>query len=328
MDYNTPSIVFVENLFWEASSDASKLSRELLGIQGYKVTGLSLEKRKARDSIILEIKKERPGYRCRKCGRWFRGYHSRWFIEVEHLMFWQYPTFLKVPRYRVKCLQCGLTTEPVEFIAKGVRVTHFLASLVYELCKVMTVRVVSLFQCLHKETVKAIDKGVLKEIQAHRSLEGIVVLGVDEIAVGKGHQNWTVISALEGPRGPEMLQVVEGRREKDLLKESFAHLWSYRSRTWALKFFRGWVAQLKWSKRKLYRRFVRMVELHLDRILAHCDKQVSLGYIEACNLKARNVIRRAYGYGDKEYMKLKIIQTCTPWMSQFTPWKNYHKILC
>jgi len=411
---------------------------KLLRFQGYGITDLKLERRKGKESVILEIRRERTGYECGKCGRWFKTYHSSWPIETQHLMLWQYPTFLKVRRYRVECPECGITMEPIEFMAKGARVTHPLASLVYELCKVMTVQAVAIFQSLHRDTVKAIDKIALKGIQANRPLDGIAVLGADEIAVGKGHNYWTMISALESPRGPEMLQVVEGRREKDvakfwrwfgrkraryithavidmwkpfirsfkvhcpsiqiiydkfhiirhllealnkvrkselrrtsgkfkglligkkfillsrqahirgnaraalnsllkanrrlfkahLLKESFGHLWSYKSRTWAVKFFQGWVAQLKWSRLKPYKRFARMIERHLDGILAHCDKQVSLGYIEACNLKARNVIRRAYGYRDKEYMKLKIIQTCTPWMSQFTPWKSYHKILC
>jgi transposase len=63
---------------------------------------------------------------------------------------------------------------------------------------------------------------------------------------------------------------------------------------------RHWKAQLKWSQLKPYRKFVAMVESHLDGVLAYCDKKVSLGYIESANLKARNVIRRAYGYRDKE----------------------------
>lgn len=112
-----------------------------------------------------------------------------------------------------------------------------------------------------------------------------------------------------------------------LLKESFSHLWSYNSKTWAIKFFQGWLAQLKWSRLKPYQRFAQLVEEHLDGILAYCDKKVSLGYIEASNLKARNVIRRAYGYRDKEYMKLKIIQACTPWMNQFHPWIFTHSLL-
>jgi transposase len=85
------------------------------------------------------------------------------------------------------------------------------------------------------------------------------------------------------------------------------------------------VSQLKWSRLKPYFRFARMVEEHLDGILAYCDKPISLGYLEATNLKVRNLIRRAYGYRDEEYMKLKIIQTCTPWMGQFQPWAWAHK---
>ena len=104
-----------------------------------------------------------------------------------------------------------------------------------------------------------------------------------------------------------------------LLKESFGHLWSYRSQTWARKFFTQWVAQLKWSRLAPYHKFARMVEKHLDGILAHCDKPVSLGYIEGTNLKARNIIRRAYGYRDKEYMKLKIIQACSS-LGTFRPY--------
>ena len=96
-----------------------------------------------------------------------------------------------------------------------------------------------------------------------------------------------------------------------LLKESFDHLWSYTSTTWANKFFQAWVDQLKWSRLKPYHRVVKMIENHLDGVLAYCDKPVSLGFIESANGKARNVIRMAYGYRDKAYMKLKIIQAAT-----------------
>ena len=104
-----------------------------------------------------------------------------------------------------------------------------------------------------------------------------------------------------------------------LLKESFGHLWSYRSRTWARKFFTQWVAQLKWSRLAPYHKFARMVDAHLEGILAYCDKRVPLGYVEGTNLKARNVIRRAYGYRDQEYMKLKIIQACSS-LGAFRPY--------
>ena len=52
-------------------------------------------------------------------------------------------------------------------------------------------------------------------------------------------------------------------------------------------------------------------------ILSYCEKKVPLGYIESTNQKTKNVIRRAYGYRDERFKKLKIIQACTLWMNEF-----------
>lgn len=413
--------------------------RNLLAIPGYCIAGLSVEPRRGRPSVIVELKRLRRHHQCGHCGRPVPKPHSHWWIEVQHLTLWQYPTFLRVRRYRVNCPDCGLGSEPLPFASDGPMVTRDLAALVAELCKVMTVQAVAALMTLHRATVKTLDKRALDKVQAERPLDGITVLGADEIAVGKGQTYWSMISALEGPRGPELLDVVGGRREKDLrkfwrrfgkkrarlvthavmdmwkpfrnsfkahcpgiqiiydkfhvirhllnalnavrkaelgkaagrfkgvlagkkfillsrqahvrgkaraalndilganrklfkahlLKEAFGHLWSYKSKTCARRFFDGWVDQLKWSRLTSYHKFARMVERHLDGILAFCDKKVSLGYIEATNLKAKNLIRRAYGYRDKDYMRLKIIQACTPWMGKFRPWGwvETHKIL-
>jgi len=407
---------------------------KLLGIQGYRITGMNIEERKCREAIILELERRRHDFECGKCHRRIKKAHSSWVIEVQHLTLWQFLSFLRVRHYRVYCPDCGLTLEPLPFVAEGVRVSQSLASLVAELCKVMTIKAVGIFQSLHRGTVKTIDKLAMEAVQSSRPLDGITVLGIDEIAVGQGQTYWHMVSALEGPRGPELLFVGEGRKQRHLakfwkwfgedraqrithgvidmwkpfrnsilakcpaakiiydkfhviqhllkalndvrkqelrkaagrfrgrlvgkkfillsrrahvrgkarealntllsvnrrlfkahlLKESFDHLWSYSSKTWATKFFRHWVEQLKWSRLKPFHKFADMIENHLDGILNYCDKKVSLGFIESANLKARNVIRMAYGYRDKEYMKLKIIQTCTPWMREFHPWTLIH----
>lgn len=407
---------------------------KLLEIQGFRVIDLSQEMRKGREAVILDLKRMGRGFECGTCHRRVKNAHSSWLIEIQHLTLWHYLTFLRVRHHRIHCPTCGLTLESLPFVAEGARVSQSLALLVVELCKVMTVKAVAIFQALHRGTVKTLDKLALERVQASRPLDGITSLGIDELAVGKGQTYWHLVSALEGPRGPELLFVGEGRRERHLvkfwkwfgpdrakvithavmdmwkpfrksflakcpgvkiiydkfhvtqhllkalndvrkqelgkaagrfrgllagkkfillsrgahvrgnarkalnsllranhklfkahlLKESFGHLWSYSSKTWATKFFRHWVEQLKWSRLTPYHKFAEMMENHLDGILNHCDKKVSLGFIESANLKARNVIRMAYGYRDKEYMKLKIIQTCTPWMRQFNPWKTLH----
>lgn len=408
----------------------------LLGIEGYRV---SVIEQTDYSTVLVDLERTRKDYICGRCGGAVSTAYDHTIQELHHLMLWQYQTILRFKRYRVNCPNCGVQTEAVEFAdIRGPRVTRRLARLVHELCKVATVTAVAILFGLHRHTVKTIDKAALQEIQSQRPLDGITVLGMDEIAVGKGHKYWTLVSALEGPRGPELLNIVEGRSQKSLkrfwrwfgkeraaeithgvidmcrafeksirahcsqevriiydkfhvlrhlnealntvrkdelrkglgrfkktlsgkkfillarrarlrrharealddilaaspklkkahlLKESLGHLWDYTYKGCALRFWEEWKAQLKWSRLKPYHKFVNMVERHLDGILAYCDKKVSLGYIESSNLKARNVIRRAYGYRDKDYMKLKIIQACTPWMSQFRPWAVTHSLL-
>jgi len=416
----------------------------LLGIQGYRVTHVDrIGKEPGPGVVRVHLERTRQGYICGGCGRGvLHGYDHTW-QELRHLTLWQHQTILRFPRYRVDCPDCGVRTEALEFAdVRGPRVALALASLIYELCKVMTVKAVAALYGLRRDTVKNIDKAALERIQETRPLDGITVLGMDEIAVGKGHNYWVPVSALEGPRGPEMLYVVEGRTEKrlkrfwrwfgkdrtarithvvidmcrvfeksirahcrkkvdgvwviakiiydkfhvmrhlnealntvrksalrgalgrfkktlsgkkfvllkrrarvrgkarealdailaaspkllkaHLLKESFGRLWDFTYPGCARRFWEDWKAQLKWQRMPAYRKFAKMVDRHWDGILAFCDKKVSLGYIESANLKARNVIRRAYGYRDKEYMKLKVIQACTPWMARFRPWAVAH----
>jgi len=400
----------------------------MLGIQGFVVEAVTQDVQGLRGRVVLDIRREHPGFICSGCGYVSEegiAYRER---TVQHLSCWQHLTYLRFMQYRVNCPQCGLKVEELPFVGRYSRVSVMLGNLVYELCKVMTNKAVGILQGLDDGTVKAIDKEKLQKKQASRLLDGISALGVDEIFVG-GKTCWHMVSALDGPRGPELIYIGKGRKEKDLkkfwkwfgrkrrklikivvmdmwkgfinsfkancprivilydkfhvishlldalnkvrqqelrrlgkrlkglltgkkfillsrlahvrgkareslnellcasprlrkahlLKESFSHLWSYCSKTWAGKFWRLWKDSLKWTRLKPYNRFVRMVDKHLDGILAYCDHKLPMGFIEATNLKAKNIVRRAYGYRDNEYMKLKIIQACSS-LRFFQPW--------
>jgi len=99
-----------------------------------------------------------------------------------------------------------------------------------------------------------------------------------------------------------------------LLKESFGHLWSYRSERGARKFFDRWKQSLRWQRLKPYQKFVQMIEKHWDGIASYCrpEHKVSLGLVEGLNNKIRVIQRSAYGYRDEEYLKLKIIASFLP----------------
>src|ERR1017187_5734328 len=137
--------------------------RMLLGFPGYCVARLTIVPRRGRPSFVLELKRLRRPHACGRCERPIRKPHSSWWIEIQHLPLWQYPTFLRVRRFQVRCPECGLNLEPLPFVADGPMATRPLAALVHELCKVMTAKPAGALMLLHRATVKTIDKRALEK---------------------------------------------------------------------------------------------------------------------------------------------------------------------
>jgi transposase len=63
-----------------------------------------------------------------------------------------------------------------------------------------------------------------------------------------------------------------------------------------------------------FEQFATLIEKHWHGIVAYCDprNQVKLGCVEGLNNKIRVIQRRAYGYRDEEYMRLKILTAFLP----------------
>ena len=192
---------------------------ELLGIQDFVISKISVGKVGNRSCVLVDLDREQKEFICSGCRQKVQEiipYRER---IVQHLSLWEHLTYLRIMQYRVMCPRCGLKVEVLPFVERYSRVTVSLAGQVYELCKVMTNKAVGTFQGLDASTVKAIDKERLTEVQKNRCLDGISALGIDEIAVGKGQNNyWHMISALDGPRGPEVIYIGRGRKEKHLKK--------------------------------------------------------------------------------------------------------------
>ena len=125
------------------------------------------------------------------------------------------------------------------------------------------------------------------------------------------HANLT----LNGRRSLAMLLQANKRLNTAyVLKESFSQLWNYQSEAWARRFFENWKQSLKWQRLKPFEKFARMVDAHWDGIAAYCQPQnrVPLGFVEGVNNKIRVLQRRAYGFRDEEYLRLKILTCMLP----------------
>jgi transposase len=312
--------------------------------------------------------------------------------------------------------------EQLDWLAKNPRYTQRFALHVGKLCREMTNKAVAELERLHHSTVKDLDKIYMQQQVARAGMPAPRAIGVDEIAVRKGHDYRIVVSDLDrgrpiwvggrgrkeedfdlffaalGPQKTARIQLAamdmwrpfrnslqrnapqacivfdkfhilrhlsdaldqvrraeyrrlsgkdrsfikgqrytllsrwenlssDGRRSLKkllaankrlntayVLKEQFGQLWDYQREGWARAFFERWRDSLKWQRLKPYERFAEMIERHWDGIAAYCspENKISLGMVEGLNNKIRVLQRRAYGYRDEEFLKLKIVAAFLP----------------
>ena len=133
-------------------------------------------------------------------------------------------------------------------------------------------------------------------------------------------QKYTLLSRWENltQKGRDALELLfrANRRlyRAYLLKERFGQLWDCQTHEEARRFFFEWKESLLWQRLEPYRKFARMVADHWDGIVSYCEpsNKVSLGFIEGLNNKIRSLQKRAYGYHDEEYFRLKILTCMLP----------------
>lgn len=91
-----------------------------------------------------------------------------------------------------------------------------------------------------------------------------------------------------------------------VLKEDLKHLWHYRSRAAAARWWQHWRRRALASRLPALHRFVRMLDRHLDGVLNHCHYPLHTGLLEGINNKIKVIKRSAYGFRDDHYFFLKI----------------------
>lgn len=98
-----------------------------------------------------------------------------------------------------------------------------------------------------------------------------------------------------------------------LLKEKFFKFWEYTTKGWARRFFNKWKKEVEKHNLKDLLSFTETIENNSEGVYNYFapDQTFAMGYVEGVNNKARHLINRGYGYNDKKYLYLKIIQQCS-----------------
>ena len=114
-------------------------------------------------------------------------------------------------------------------------------------------------------------------------------------------------SKLEPSRLKTALALNEPLATAYYLKEDLRQLWSQPSKAAAERFLTAWCQQAQASGIRVLQQFAKTILGHRTGLLNWYDHPISTGPLEAANNKLKLLQRRAFGYRDLDFFKLKIL---------------------
>ena len=172
-----------------------------------------------RGELIITIESSKGGITCRRCGRWIHKFHGHddW-VTVRHLPVFGRPTYLRYRPKRYQCQECEehpTTTERLDWHEANSPHTfafddHLLLQLVGA-----TIADVSIKERVGYDAVLgALERRIRAEVDwsAYVALE---VLGLDEIALKKGHRDFVTIVTARLAGGRVAILGILPDRQKD-----------------------------------------------------------------------------------------------------------------
>lgn len=202
----------------------NKVITDLLGLEGWEVSeqGVVIE----REEVIVSIRRRRAeGYRCRGCGQKFLFcYDHLPTRKVRDFPVWGRRCYVEFTPARLDCPRCGVLVEALDWVEAQQRQTLRYERYVAALCDIMPVLDVAELEGLDKNTVYRLDRKWLKLREQARELNPVRYLGIDEIALRRGHRYATVFYDLERR---EVIALVKGRKQRKV--SGFFRRWGKRA---------------------------------------------------------------------------------------------------
>jgi len=169
----------------------------LLRVPGYGVYAWETEESTSTLWLSIRQTASTPYYVCGGCGISVSDVHSWTERQVRDLPWGTWQVWLRVEVHRVRCRRCGVRTERLPFVTGKAHVTTRLETAVAQDCEAAPVSRVAPKWGLSPETVRRLDKRVLRRWAATRPRKSLRYLGVDEIYLGQRDKFLTVVSDLE-----------------------------------------------------------------------------------------------------------------------------------
>jgi transposase len=158
-----------------------------------------------RGDLIITVESTKDGVLCHRCGQWISSVHGHdsW-VTVRHLPVFGRPTYLRFRPKRYCCVTCEskpTTTKRLDwFISNSLHSVAYDKHVLLQLVN-STVEDVSVKEQLSYDSVLGVVERCISAKVDWSMYTTLGVLGLDEIALKKGHRDFVVILTARLPNG-------------------------------------------------------------------------------------------------------------------------------
>jgi transposase len=186
-----------------------------LDIEGVRVIEAEINEKR---EIIIKVENIEEGTKCRKCGREIKNFHGYdREIRLRHLPVFNRKVYIEIRPKRYRCPYCEgnpTTTQKSEWYeANSAHTKAYEQMILVELIN-STIVDCSKKQAISQEEVEGIIDRNIKTSVDWEIYESVPVIGIDEIALKKGHKDYVAIISTMGEQGVEIIAVLEDRKKE------------------------------------------------------------------------------------------------------------------
>lgn len=192
----------------ENLSSTLSLPVELLGLSDIEIEKVQIDKN---NEIIIYVKSTKPLIECRSCGKPTKPYGKGQTLRLRHLPILGKKTIIVITPPRGRCEDCDnnpTTTQTLDWHDRNAHYTkayeqHILLSLVHS-----TIVDVSIKEDVSESAVQHIvDKHISEKVN-WKDIKKIGLLGVDEISLKKGYQDYLTVITRKADNEIKILAVL------------------------------------------------------------------------------------------------------------------------
>jgi transposase len=166
--------------------------KRLLGIDAVRISQVDVADEPSGRVITVMVERRRNRkMHCGRCGQRVRGVYDRQIRSWRHLDAFRVRCIIRAEVRRVICSECGVCAEAVPWARPGSRVTRAFEDTCVWLVRSAPKSVVADLMRIDWHTVGRMIERVVAEHAARRigdGLDGLVRIGIDEVAYRKGHR--------------------------------------------------------------------------------------------------------------------------------------------